>query len=281
MFDCFPMYNELDLVELRLNTLSPVVEKFVIIESAHTHTGKPKELYFKNNLDRFVKFKDQIIYLEYKNVFFNDVWYQENNQRNTLLKALNFSKPKDNLLFVSDADEIPKPDKLVEAQTISINTGKPVSLVMADCLYYMNFVADFSMRGPFIYNPYTAEEFHKHWIVGGKPAPPDPSTIRWHVGSPYHKEDFSLVVEAGWHFSSLGGIEVLKKKIEACAHTQFDLPEIKSDKHLLKCMEEGVAYYDKVVKFNDMPVRKYNRAEVSFLPQYVQDNIDKYKKYII
>jgi len=281
MFDCFPMNNELDLVEVRLNTLSPVVEKFVIVESSYTHTGKPKPLYFNENREKFKKFNDQIIYLEYFRDIHGDAWRQENEQRNTILQALDIAKPKDSLLFVSDADEIPKPDSLLEAQALALDLKTPVTFVMDDCLYYMNYVADSPMRGPYIYNPDKAEEIHKHWFLNGKPSPHCPTAFRWHSGSPYHHNDFPSVYNSGWHFSSLGGIEILKRKIESCAHTQFDLPEIKSDEHLLKCMNEGVAYYDKVVKFNDIPTRKYSKIDISFLPQYVQDNVDKFRKYIL
>jgi len=65
MFDCTMINDELDLLELRLNTLFPFVERFVIVESEKTHSGKPKELNFLKNKDRFEKFSSKIIYLQY------------------------------------------------------------------------------------------------------------------------------------------------------------------------------------------------------------------------
>ena len=49
LYDCFCMFNELDIVELRLNELYDVVDHFIIHESTRTHTGKPKPLYFAEN----------------------------------------------------------------------------------------------------------------------------------------------------------------------------------------------------------------------------------------
>jgi beta-1,4-mannosyl-glycoprotein beta-1,4-N-acetylglucosaminyltransferase len=56
IYDCFTLFNELDLLELRLNILDKFVYKFVISESTRTHSGKPKELYYLKNKERFKKF---------------------------------------------------------------------------------------------------------------------------------------------------------------------------------------------------------------------------------
>jgi hypothetical protein len=46
IIDCFTFFNELDMLEFRLTELDPYVDKFVIIESTKTFTGKPKPLYY-------------------------------------------------------------------------------------------------------------------------------------------------------------------------------------------------------------------------------------------
>jgi hypothetical protein len=65
MFDCILINDELDILDIRLNTLDSVIEKFVIVESDLTHSGKPKPLHFQENWSRFEKFKDKIIHLVY------------------------------------------------------------------------------------------------------------------------------------------------------------------------------------------------------------------------
>ena len=64
IYDVFTFYNELDLVELRMNILGNVVDYFVINESNITFTGKPKPMYFAENRKRFKKWEDKIIYHE-------------------------------------------------------------------------------------------------------------------------------------------------------------------------------------------------------------------------
>ena len=39
IYDCFTFFNELDLLEIRLNVLSQVVDKFVIVEMNRTHSN--------------------------------------------------------------------------------------------------------------------------------------------------------------------------------------------------------------------------------------------------
>lgn len=42
IYDCFPFFNELDVLEIRLNVLYDTVDYFVITEADKTHTGRHK-----------------------------------------------------------------------------------------------------------------------------------------------------------------------------------------------------------------------------------------------
>ena len=60
IFDCFMYFDEDLLLDLRLNILNDFVDKFIIIESNLTHTGKFKKLKF--DINKFEKFKHKINY---------------------------------------------------------------------------------------------------------------------------------------------------------------------------------------------------------------------------
>ena len=62
IFDCFIFNNEVELLEIRLNILNDVVDKFVIVEGKSTFSGKKKDSSFLKNKDRFEKWNDKIIY---------------------------------------------------------------------------------------------------------------------------------------------------------------------------------------------------------------------------
>lgn len=61
IYDCFLYYDEDMLLDIRLHTLANVVDKFVIVESKFTFTGRPKPLNF--NIEKFKAFADKIIYV--------------------------------------------------------------------------------------------------------------------------------------------------------------------------------------------------------------------------
>ena len=45
VIDLFPFFNELDLLEIRLNSLDPYVDCFILSEATKTFSGLDKPLY--------------------------------------------------------------------------------------------------------------------------------------------------------------------------------------------------------------------------------------------
>ena len=62
IFDCFMYFNEDLILEIRLNELYNRVDKFIIVESSYTHSGKSKKYNF--DFKKFAKFKEKIIYIK-------------------------------------------------------------------------------------------------------------------------------------------------------------------------------------------------------------------------
>ena len=63
IYDCFIFTNELELLEIRLNELYQIIDKFLIIEATKSHQGKEKPLYYEENKQRFKKFHNKIIHI--------------------------------------------------------------------------------------------------------------------------------------------------------------------------------------------------------------------------
>ena len=61
VYDCFMYCDEDTILDIRLNCLDAYVDKFVIVESKFTHSGKKRNLLF--DINQFKRFKDKIIYL--------------------------------------------------------------------------------------------------------------------------------------------------------------------------------------------------------------------------
>ena len=250
MFDCCMVNHEMDLLEIRFNTLDCVVEKFVVVESNTTHSGKPKRMWFTENRDRFKKWDDKIIHLVYTGYLIEDpdkhteiVWYNENEQRNTVLKALDIAQPSDWLMYISDVDEIPKPEKLLEAKKLHVTTGMPVNFALEQCMQFLNynFKDHVPIRGSFLYDPRTAAKAHLEKF--GQPAD-SPSALRWHMVALGYENDFPNVNDAGWHFSTLGNIDDIRYKLESNAHRFCDNEEFKNETRITSMIHNGEHEYD-------------------------------------
>lgn len=233
IYDCFTFFNELDLLEIRLNTLSDVVDRFVIAEATRTHSGKPKELLFEKNKARFERFADKITYLVVDNLLpeeevdsdrYNLPWVNENRQRNALARGLAGADGND-VVMVSDLDEIPRPKAVIQAVELLKSGTRFVRFEMDFYNYFLN-LRNFSCR---------------KWMLGTSAtlvstmASDDSSlagvkTDRYtqaseNIGNTMNKLRFVRVGKtlplAGWHFSYLGGIESILRKLAAFAHSEF------------------------------------------------------------
>jgi len=156
IYDCFYFFDELDLLEIRLNILNDVVDYFVISEADETFTGKKKCLLFKENYDRYKKWHHKIIYVNPPNFEANtfllkkayeskntgnkeDVWIREFYQKESIDFALS-SCQEDDLIFISDLDEIWNPN--INLKNVKDLVYRPVQ----ECRpFYLNLKSNLSI----------------------------------------------------------------------------------------------------------------------------------------
>lgn len=141
IFDCFPFFNELDLLQVRLETMDPVVDFFVIAESPVTYRGEPKPMHFLENRDRFGKFLHKIRHVSVDDIprqtGFHENWERETHQRGALERGLHDGRD-DDIVMMSDLDEIPRPEKILQA----VRAGKGLRI------FKMRFFAYFANCEP-------------------------------------------------------------------------------------------------------------------------------------
>ena len=108
------------MLDLRLHILNEHVDKFIIAEATRDHSGKEKKLNF--DYKNFPKFKDKIKYLviedlplevQSKKKNWTPNHWRDQYQRNSLSRGFNVIND-DDLIMISDIDEIPDPKKLQE-----------------------------------------------------------------------------------------------------------------------------------------------------------------------
>lgn len=249
VIDLFYFNNELDVLEIRLNILDSVVDKFVIVEAHLTFSGVEKPLYYQENKERFSKWKDKIVHYVveegdqeiYKQAILSPntgngehYWVREFYQKEMAQKALLFCKD-DDVVFISDVDEIWQP-RLAQ---FNIQFGffyKPKQLPY---MYYLNQRTDEDWLGwtGTVVGRY--EDIKKGCI----------NHIRTDSMTPY-----TILNGGGWHFNSIGGKE---KKREAFKHPIYE--------------NEG-----------EWQRREVNmRKDESDLPDYILNNKEKWRQYLL
>ena len=85
IYNAFLFFNELELLEIRLDELYDIVDYFVIVESDRTFTNKPKPLYFNESKSRFERFLDKIKYV-YCPIRIEDTNPDDEKQKDSLLQ---------------------------------------------------------------------------------------------------------------------------------------------------------------------------------------------------
>ena len=85
---------------------------------------------------------------------------------------------------------------------------------------------------------------------------------------PYQLNYIHFIENGGWHFSSLGGIENFKNKINSFAHIEHN----NKAEDIYKSQEHGILYYNNSLLIC-VPI------DESF-PNYIRNNIDKFSHLI-
>ncbi|AUN33127.1 glycosyltransferase [Niveispirillum cyanobacteriorum] len=203
LYDCFQFYNELDLLEIRLAELSPVVDHFVLVEAAYTHAGTPKPLYYAENRERFARYADKIIHVVVEDDPGGFAWVREAHQRQAILRGLTQAGPAD-MVIISDADEILRPEIASQLRSVAAEGPSLFAPHLDIHLYFLNLRS----QEPWI--SVAAAPFDLVRQVGA-------NNMRYLA-----KQGIGQTIPAaGWHFTWMGGIERFLAKLDAFAHREM------------------------------------------------------------
>lgn len=208
VYDCFIFSNELDLLELRLNTLNDVVDRFVIVEGTKFHNGEPKPLFLEESLARFEPFLNKITHIvvddwpEPNGSIYDNAWMMERWQRDAIMRGLAECQD-DDIIILGDADEIPNPDAVK-----NYKASQGLCRLKQRMFYY--FLNNENKEG-------------WDWL---KIAPYalvkqlTPCGVRYPPAG-----DTPLIENGGWHWSFLGTPEQIAHKIKTYSHQEYNNPE--------------------------------------------------------
>jgi beta-1,4-mannosyl-glycoprotein beta-1,4-N-acetylglucosaminyltransferase len=282
IYDSFLFFNELELLEIRMNILNDVVDYFVIVESTKTFSSKNKDLIYKKNQNLYDKFQDKIIHvviddtpdnflhINYidcpksegeilKNKILKYVdespgwnraetqWGVETFQRESIIRGLINCKDED-VILVSDVDEIPNPleiSRLRESPEGVFNFNQDMYY------YYLNVLKERNWSGSKACTWGTLKNISLNSLRQNK-----------HTTSTIHN--------GGWHFSFIGGESRVIEKLEAYAHQEYN-----------------TSYYKENVKNNmESNMDPFFRGGLQIVPidssypKYIMENLDKFESLV-
>jgi len=265
--DCFIFYNELDMLNYRLSVLDPVVDYFIIVESAHTHTGVEKTCTYKDFKDLFKKFHHKIIHVivedfphKFPNVDFGkrQQWTNENFQRNCIERGIKKLDLEDSdLLFVSDLDEIPDP-KLIDS--IREGTINITIQALEQDFYYYNL------------NSKMTEKWHLAKVVTYKKYK-DLGLSFQQIRMYNRTNRCEALKNAGWHLSYFGDKYFIRNKIQNFTHQEFNKDQFTDLEKIEERILAGTDIYDR-------KNTKLQRIEISE-NKYLPPNYSEYLKGFI
>ena len=293
IYDCFMYFDEDVILDLRLHYLNPYVNTFIIVESKFTHSGKKRDLLF--DINKFKKFENKINYLildhepdgiefvnnedsheEKSSKYIFNAAKRENYQRNYLGKGLERADPED-IILISDIDEIPN------LEHVSFKTIKNRFIFFQQKIFYykfnlclntVNWIGTKVCKKKHLISP--------QWIRNIK----DRVYPFWRLDTLFSNnkyQDIYFVEDGGWHFSYLKSAKDIEKKLKSYLHhREYDIDPLSTEK-IDQMIKEKRTVYDLKV---DMSSSKFNqgqdltKVDLSQLPNYIQDNPDKYRNWI-
>tara|TARA_Y100000996_G_scaffold396724_1_gene363106 strand:- start:149 stop:1024 length:876 start_codon:yes stop_codon:yes gene_type:complete len=288
IYDTTTYFDEDLMIDLRFNILNEYVDKFIVCEANFTHSGKKKEIKF--DPDNFKKFKDKIVHvivekdpIEYKENYspieqrYNSVKRIE-FQRNKIIEGLKDADPNDFIIY-SDNDEIPRLDK------IDFKKINSKIILFRQKLYYYKF--------NLYYNKI-------NWFGSKACRIKNLKDITWlrNIKTKKYKffridilfsnskySNLDIIKNGGWHFTNLKTPkDLLKKYLNDEMHSEFEQNKM-SLIEIENKISEGYVNYDHLADSKASNQKHNNKFKLDLvgnedLPEYIKNNLEKYKAWM-
>ena len=245
--DAFLYCGEADMLEIRLAVLDKVMDRFHIVEANTTFSGEQKPLFFEEQRARFSPWEDRITYTVVRDTPDTGPyrWGREYFQRNALARPLSDCK-SDDIVFLSDIDEIPDP--AIVSRNFRGSWRQQFSFYFLNVIQPTTYWIGTSSMYAFQLRQVTPQKVRDIRYDGAQHTNP-----------------------GGWHFSTIMTTAEIQRKLHWFAHAELDTPAYVSDSERRR---ENLldATGGKTLERVDL--------QTGYFPQYVKDNAAKYAHMI-
>lgn len=231
IIDCFPYFNEVELLELRIHLLKEVVDHFVISDANRTHTGISKPFTCKDTIKQLGLSNLNITVIEVNLPSVEEEpnhLVRENMQRDALS---NFIKDG-TVAIVSDCDEIMNPEFVKYYASVATNSPNGILRIPMPLL---NGRADLQVFNDDQITP-------KDWASAFMCLPyhvtrhtlSDIRVSRTYNTNTAFENIFAVdnneIQMAGWHFSWMGNSDRIKLKYNSTFDAKYVISSVSADK---------------------------------------------------
>jgi hypothetical protein len=269
IYDCFTFFNELDLLEIRLEEHYNYVDYFVIAEANKSHQGFDKEYFLENNWDRYKKYHDKIIHIKVDDMPDDKyTWTLENHQRDALRRGLESANPND-VIVISDCDEMLRPSTF---ELMRNDTTRKLWICRQPIFWSKINYAQIEPKNSGYNVNSMAVTFSKLST---------PQDIRNQTQWAFHSlpmehvnSEIRTIQHAGWHFSYLGDNRQAVSKLENFAHAEA--------RHLIKGLniDEAIGKGLNPIAPSD-PGRYAAMILDDYFPKTIVENQEKWAHLIV
>ena len=204
IIDIFPYNGELEVLKVKLHEMGPWVDHFVVFEANQTYTGLPKPIFLPGQSAEITEFLPKITHVVTSEppAHATSAWAREYHQRDDSVTALQGLCAPDDLVLLTDTDEI------VDRRRLEGFEGEFAVLKKSQHRYFFNY-----------------RRTNAAWPVSGNLI----------VMRARYFRDFSYSVartllpaqlasnrleHAGWHFSSIGDVTAVVRKLASYSHEE-------------------------------------------------------------
>ncbi len=252
--DLFPYNGEIEKLRIKLHEMAPWVDRFVIVEAEETFSGRPKPIHFPGQAAEIQEFLPKITHVVVRRFPEHAVsaWAREYHQRDEAVAALKDVCSPDDLVLLTDVDEV------VDRRALEGFDGEFAVLKKDYFRYFFNYRrvdAPQAQRGNLIlmrarrlraYSPSLARTLLS-WVL-------EPNRIE----------------RAGWHFTSVGDASTIAHKMSSYSHAENVRPD--SEAH----------YSSHIARLRAGELEAgWERCELCQLPEYIRQNRERLADLIL
>lgn len=275
--DCFIFYNELDMLEYRLNLLYPYVDAFVLVESTRTHKGSLKSLYYQENKERYAKYTDKIIHVVIDDLYSDpkidfdlskgEQWINEKHQRNAITMGIDriqegkmcWKLKENDILFITDADEIVD-IKYLEDIKHTLSSKGLITIPMY--FYYYN------LKNKFLCNWYLAKaitySFYQNISFTNYSGMSKCRNLSEEVRAIRNCDSLEKI--AGWHLSYFGSEYFIENKLKEFGHQEYNSLEYTDPEKIKEKIKNGKDLFGR--NFENERLKQIEISENPYLPPF-------------